>query len=85
MKRAQIYILLAVIVASSIAGLANIMFSTSVDVQREQVSLAGTKAIINNIQNEIVYTISIDPSYLSDFMNFSKQYATEKNVNLTVS
>ena len=83
--KGQIYILLAILVAMALAGLANIMFSTSLSVQTDQVSLAGTKAIINNIQNEIVYAISIDPAYVSDFMNFSTQYANEKNVNLTIS
>lgn len=82
--RGQIYILIAAMIVIAVAALADIGFYNSLPVQREQTSLGSSGAVMQNINTEITYVMENNATNLDDFVNFTVEYASEKNLNMTV-
>lgn len=82
--KGQIYIIIAIVIIIAIGTIANIAYYSSLPVQKEQIALSDTSAMMNNINNELTAVTKVDVTKIDDFLNFSIEYAKEKNFNITI-
>jgi hypothetical protein len=83
MRKGQVYILAAAVIIIAIGAIADVGMYSSLPVQKEMTSLSTSGEVMQNINSEIIYTITINETYVDDFLNISAEYAAEKNLNLT--
>ena len=82
MRKGQLFILTAFVVAMGIAALANLGYFTSLPVQKEQTTIGSGSLTIQNINSEIIYVNKMGASNLAridDFIQFANNFSYEKN------
>lgn len=82
MKRGQLFILAAFVIAMGIAALANLGYFTSLPVQKEQTAISSGGITLQNINSEIIYVNKMGVRNLTridDFIQFANNFSFEKN------
>ncbi len=84
--KAQIYIVMIVMIIIAIAAVINLGSYSHLPVLKEQSSMFNQGEIIHNINNELYLLnyFNFSNQTIDDFINFSEQYGKEKNLNLTI-
>jgi hypothetical protein len=88
MKRGQIFILAAFIIATLLSQLGNIYTYSNLPLQTEQTKISNTVDILKNIQNEIgfLYTVApFDLSTISDFRQYIGNFTAQKSYVLNIT
>ena len=97
MKRGQLFILSAFVIALSLGALINLSFFISSPVQKEKIMISSSKPIMQNLETELNYVPSSGPEVyvtpgdttetfdnLRDFISIFQNYTEGKNFELEI-
>ena len=78
MKRGQIFILAAFIIAVMIAELGNIYTYSNLPAQTAQVKVSDSIDMLKNAQNEVHYVLAVNESSILDFVRFLGNFSIQR-------
>ena len=88
MRRGQVFILMAFMIAVMLAELGNLYTYSALPTQTEQTKISDLVGIAKNIQNEVIYVSSInasDNSTMDDFMLFVGNFTLQRSYTTNYS
>jgi len=83
MKRGQIFILAAFVIALMIAELGNIYTYSNLPAQTAQTKVSDSADMLKNVQNEIYYVAAINDAALLDFVRFLGNFSGQRGYNIS--
>jgi len=83
MKRGQIFILAAFVIAVMIAELGNIYTYSNLPAQTAQTKVSDSIDMLKNVQNEIYYVDAINDAALLDFVRFLSNFSVQRGYNIS--
>lgn len=88
MRRGQVFILIAFMIAVMLAELGNLHAYSALPSQTEQAKTSNLMDMAKNIQNEVIYVSSInssDSSAMDDFMLFVGNFTLHRSYTINYS